>query len=56
MYSKFFRDSNVDALEEQLDMFLKELDEVTGQIANLEIVKHNDEIIILIIYSCWKKL
>ena len=56
MYSKFFRHSNVDALEQQLDMFLKELDEVTGQIVNLEIVKQNDEIIVLIIYSCWKKL
>ena len=56
MYSKFFRNSDIDALEEQLDMFLKELDEVTGQIAKLEIVKHNDEIILLIIYSCWKKL
>jgi hypothetical protein len=56
MYSKFFRHSNVDALEEQLDVFLKELDEVTGQIANVEIIKHSDEIIVLIIYSCWKKL
>jgi hypothetical protein len=56
MYSKFFRHSNVDALEEQLDMFLKELDEVTGQIVNLEILKQNDEIIVLVIYSCWKKL
>jgi hypothetical protein len=56
MYSKFFRHSSIDALEEQLDIFLKDLDEVTGQIVNLQILKQNDEIIVLIIYSCWKKL
>lgn len=56
MYSKFFRHTEVDTLEKQLDAFLKELEEVTGQVTNLEIIKTNDEIIVLIIYSCWKKL
>jgi hypothetical protein len=43
-------------LEQELDDFLKELDAVTGRIINLQIFERNEEIIVLIIYNCWKKL
>ena len=56
MYSKFFRHSDVKILQRELDGFLKELDEVTGQITNLEMFQGKEEIVILIIYNCWKKL
>lgn len=56
MHSKFFQHSNIATLQEQLDDFLKDLDEVTGQIANIDMLHHNNDIIILIIYNCWKKL
>ncbi len=46
----------MDALQEELDMFLRELGEVTGQITNLEITNQNDEIIVLVIYNCWKRI
>jgi hypothetical protein len=43
-------------LQRELDDFLKELDEVTGQIAHIQTLHSNEEIIVLIIYNCWKKL
>lgn len=56
MYSKFFKHSDMNELQEVLDDFLKELDAVTGQIAKLQMFQHNGEIIVLVIYNCWKKL
>jgi hypothetical protein len=56
MYSKFFKDTDVNELEQKLDDFLNTLDTVTGQITNLEVFKTNQEIVVLIIYNCWKKL
>jgi hypothetical protein len=57
MYSKFFQDADLDSLEQQLDMFLAELEEVTGEITNIKMLqRNNDEVIVLVIYSCWKKL
>ena len=56
MYSKVFQHSDIVGLEQQLDFFLKELDEISGQIINLEMFKSAEDITVLIIYSCWKKL
>ena len=56
MYSKFFSNSDLSSLEQQLDIFLKELGEVTGEIVSIKMFQHTDEIIVLVIYSCWKKL
>lgn len=56
MYSKFFHDSDLASLEQQLDVFLKDLEEVTGEITNIEMFHRHDEVIVLIIYNCWKKL
>ena len=56
MYSKFFKHADINVLEQKLDNFLNELNTVTGQITNLEIFKSNQEIVVLIIYNCWKKL
>jgi hypothetical protein len=56
MYSKFFKHSDINVLQRELDDFLKELDAVTGQITNLQMFERNEEIIVLLIYSCWKKL
>jgi len=56
MYSKFFRHSDPDVLEQRLDDFLKELEDVTGRITNLEIFQADGEIIVLVIYISWKKI
>lgn len=56
MYSKFFTSSGVDTLQQDIDDFLKQLDEVTGQISNMKITQYNDNLVVLIIYNCWKKL
>jgi hypothetical protein len=48
--------SHVNILQQRLDDFLKELEAVTGQINNLQMFHHNEEIIVLVIYSCWKKI
>jgi len=56
MYSKFFKHSDLEELEQRLDDFLKELEEVTGRITNLEIFQGNEEIIVLVIYISWKKI
>jgi len=56
MYSKFFKHAETNVLERELDDFLKELDAVTGQLTNLQMFEHKNEIIVLAIYSCWKKL
>jgi hypothetical protein len=56
MYSKFIQHANAGILETQVDAFLKELEEVTGQIISLKMMQRGDEILVLIIYSCWKKL
>ena len=46
----------MDVLQQELDDFLKELDAVTGEITNMQMFERNKEMIVLIIYSCWKKL
>jgi len=56
MYSKILQAEDVSDLEVQLDLFLKDLEEVTGQIDNLKIFTSEKKIIVLIIYNCWKKL
>lgn len=56
MHSKFFKHSDVNVLQQELDVFLKELEEITGEVNNLEMLHTNKEIIVLVIYSCWKKL
>ena len=56
MYSKILQTNDVSELEIQLDMFLKEIEEVTGQIDHLKLFTSEEKIILLIIYSCWKKL
>ena len=56
MHSKFFKHADIDVLQQQLDVFLKELDEVTGQITNIQMLHSNEEIIVLVVYNCWKKL
>jgi len=56
MYSKFFQHANTDSLEAEVDQFLKELDEVTGNIISLRMIQRDNEVLVLIIYNCWKKL
>lgn len=56
MHSKFFKHPDVEVLQQQLDDFLKELDEVTGRIINIKLLHQNEDIIVLVIYNCWKKL
>jgi hypothetical protein len=56
MYSKFFQHSDINTIEQELDKFLKELEEVTGKIINLEIIQRDNEILLLVIYNCWKKI
>ena len=56
MYSKFFHHPNLISLEQQLDMFLRELGEVTGEVVTIKMFQRDDEMVVLIIYNCWKKL
>ena len=56
MRSKIFQQSDITILQQQLDDFLEELDEVTGNVTNIEMFKSENDITVLIIYSCWKKL
>jgi len=56
MYSKFFQHSDIDILQKQVDTFLGELADVTGQVTNINMLHHNNEIIVMIIYSCWKRI
>lgn len=56
MHSKFFKHADVNVLQQELDSFLKELDEVTGQITDMKMLSNDKEIIVLVIYSCWKKI
>lgn len=56
MYSKFFKHADIRMLEQELDDFLKELNEITGQISNIQMLHSKEEVIVLIIYNCWKKL
>jgi hypothetical protein len=41
MYSKFFQHSDINAIEQELDKFLKEIEEVNGKIINLEIIRRD---------------
>jgi DNA-binding IclR family transcriptional regulator len=56
MYSKIFKSTGISNLEKEFNKFLKELAEVTGEIVHLKLFKDNEEIIILLVYSCWKQL
>jgi len=56
MYSKFFKNTNTNVLEQELDIFLKDLEDVTGSVVNIQMLQHDNEVTVLIIYSCWKKI
>ncbi|HYK45821.1 MAG TPA: hypothetical protein VEV83_11665 [Parafilimonas sp.] len=56
MYSKIFQNSDIDSLETEIDVFLKDLEDITGQIINLKMFSHGGQTTVLIVYSCWKKL
>jgi len=56
MYSKIFQNSNIDSLETEIDLFLKDLEDITGQIINLKMFSQGGQTTVLIVYSCWKKL
>ena len=56
MYSKFFQHADTSVLEAEVDKFLKELDDITGRIVSLNMMQRGDEVLVLIIYVCWKKI
>ena len=56
MYSRFFQHTDAGMLEVELDMFLKDLEEVTGKIISIQLLERDDAILVLVIYTCWKKL
>ena len=56
MYSKFFQHMDVRMLEAELDTFLNEIDKVTGNIVSIKMTHHDGAILVMVIYSCWKKL
>lgn len=56
MYSKVFQHTDARMLEAELDTFLKELDAVTGNIVSVKMTHHDGAILVLVLYSCWKKL
>jgi len=56
MYSKFFQHTDAVMLEAELDEFLQALDALTGNIVSVKMSHHDGAILVMVIYSCWKKL